>query len=113
MNLGIDVGSTTVKLVIKRKEKVKMKVVNLKKSLVKFIAHRGLHDSQKENTKGAFIEAGKAGFWGVECDVWETAERDASGSEPKEERDIVISHNRCLPYLILDSNQYIFNYFEC
>lgn len=94
--VGLGVATITASTVdgSKRKEKVKMEVVNLKKSLVKFIAHRGLHDSQKENTKGAFIEAGKAGFWGVECDVWETAERDASGSEPKEERDIVISHDR-------------------
>ncbi len=94
--VGLGVATITASTVdgSKRKEKVKMEVVNLKKNLVKFIAHRGLHDSRKENTKEAFIEAGKAGFWGVECDVWETAERDASGSEPKEERDIVISHDR-------------------
>ena len=37
-----------------------------------WIAHRGLHTSYKENTADAFNAAGKAGFWGCECDIWET-----------------------------------------
>ena len=37
-----------------------------------WIAHRGLHEKAKENTAEAFILAGKAGFWGCECDIWET-----------------------------------------
>lgn len=38
-----------------------------------WIAHRGLHTSYTENTAGAFSAAGNAGFWGCECDIWETA----------------------------------------
>lgn len=38
----------------------------------KWVAHRGLHDSAIENSPRAFELAGQAGFWGVECDVWET-----------------------------------------
>ena len=37
-----------------------------------WIAHRGLHASYKENTADAFRAAGKADFWGCECDIWET-----------------------------------------
>lgn len=39
----------------------------------KWIAHRGLHTSATENTAGAFYAAGQSGgFWGCECDIWET-----------------------------------------
>lgn len=39
----------------------------------KWIAHRGLHTSVKENTAAAFTAAGQSGgFWGCECDIWET-----------------------------------------
>ena len=38
-----------------------------------WIAHRGLHTSYTENTADAFRAAGSAGFWGCECDIWETA----------------------------------------
>ena len=39
----------------------------------KWIAHRGLHTSAKENTAAAFTAAGNAGgYWGCECDIWET-----------------------------------------
>ena len=37
-----------------------------------WIAHRGLHEKATENSAEAFILAGKAGFWGCECDIWET-----------------------------------------
>jgi len=37
-----------------------------------WIAHRGLHETAKENTAEAFRLAGQAGFWGCECDIWET-----------------------------------------
>ena len=37
-----------------------------------WIAHRGLHDTVPENTADAFRRAGQAGFWGAECDIWET-----------------------------------------
>lgn len=39
----------------------------------KWIAHRGLHTSAKENTAAAFRAAGTSGgFWGCECDIWES-----------------------------------------
>ena len=37
-----------------------------------WIAHRGLHEKATENTAEAFKQAGQAGFWGCECDIWET-----------------------------------------
>ena len=37
-----------------------------------WIAHRGLHETATENSAAAFTLAGKAGFWGCECDIWET-----------------------------------------
>lgn len=37
-----------------------------------WIAHRGLHEIATENSAQAFDLAGKAGFWGCECDIWET-----------------------------------------
>ena len=38
-----------------------------------WIAHRGLHTSATENTAGAFLSAARSGgFWGCECDIWET-----------------------------------------
>lgn len=40
----------------------------------RFIAHRGLSAQAPENTVRAFTEAGKAGFWGCETDVRETAD---------------------------------------
>ena len=48
----------------------------------KWIAHRGLHTSATENTAGAFDAAGQdGGFWGCECDIWET--RTVSPSMPE------------------------------
>lgn len=38
------------------------------------IAHRGFRGVAPENTAPAFDEAGKAGFWGAECDVYRTAD---------------------------------------
>ncbi len=52
-----------------------------------WIAHRGLNTLAKENTARAFRLAGEYGFWGCECDVWET-KHDADG-----EYDVVISHD--------------------
>lgn len=42
------------------------------KGETKWIAHRGLHEKATENTAAAFEAAGKAGFWGCECDIYET-----------------------------------------
>lgn len=41
---------------------------------VSLIAHRGFSAVAPENTDVAYDEAGKAGFWGAECDVYRTAD---------------------------------------
>ena len=40
----------------------------------RLIAHRGYRAIAPENTLPSFEEAGKAGFWGNECDVYRTAD---------------------------------------
>lgn len=55
----------------------------------KWIAHRGLHTSATENTAAAFIAAGKAGgFWGCECDIWETRHKNYLPEPLPEDPDI-------------------------
>lgn len=39
---------------------------------IQMIAHRGFSAMAPENTAPAFEEAGKAGYWGAECDVYRT-----------------------------------------
>lgn len=39
---------------------------------VTLVAHRGYRSVAPENTTAAFEEAGKAGFWGAECDIYRT-----------------------------------------
>ena len=39
---------------------------------VNLVAHRGFRAVAPENTAPAFEEAGKAGFYGAECDVYRT-----------------------------------------
>ena len=39
---------------------------------VTLVAHRGYRAVAPENTAPAFEEAGKAGFWGAECDIYRT-----------------------------------------
>lgn len=41
---------------------------------VTLVAHRGYRAIAPENTAPAFEEAGKAGFWGAECDIYRTAD---------------------------------------
>ena len=42
------------------------------KENTKLVAHRGFRAVAPENTLPAYDEAGKAGFWGSECDVYRT-----------------------------------------
>ena len=54
----------------------------------KWIAHRGLHTKEIENTAAAFTAAGEAGgFWGCECDIFETKH------DGEDNFDIVINHD--------------------
>lgn len=52
----------------------------------KWVAHRGLNTLATENTALAFQLAGEYGFWGAECDIWETKherpEEEALASDP-------------------------------
>lgn len=41
---------------------------------VTLVAHRGYRATAPENTVPAFKEAGKAAFWGAECDIYRTAD---------------------------------------
>lgn len=41
---------------------------------VRYIAHRGYSSIAPENTIPAYVEAGKAGFWGAETDIQETSD---------------------------------------
>ena len=50
----------------------KVLVFNPSATDIKWIAHRGLNTEATENTAKAFRLAGEKGFWGAECDIWET-----------------------------------------
>ena len=54
---------------ISPKETVKLSEMTDKTDGIKLIAHRGLSGIAPENTLPAFKEAGKAGYFGAECDV--------------------------------------------
>ena len=49
-------------------------VSDIMKGDTKMIAHRGFRAAAPENTYPSFEEAGRAGFWGNECDVYRTAD---------------------------------------
>lgn len=49
-----------------------------------WIAHRGLHTSAIENTAAAFEAAYQSGFWGCECDIWETRHETFSEKLPED-----------------------------
>lgn len=52
---------------------IKISVHKYTSTDARWIAHRGLHTYAIENTADAFRAAGQAGgFWGCECDIWET-----------------------------------------
>ncbi|MCC8074317.1 MAG: hypothetical protein LIO62_09370 [Clostridiales bacterium] len=62
---------------------------------VTLIAHRGLRSVAPENTAPAFEEAGKAGYWGAECDIYRTADGVW-----------VVSHD-CHTYRMMDKSAFI------
>lgn len=47
---------------------------SIMKEDTRLVAHRGYRAVAPENTLPAFEEAGKAGFWGNECDIYRTAD---------------------------------------
>ena len=54
------------------KETVRISDMTEKTDGIRLIAHRGLSGIAPENTLPAFEEAGKAGYFGAECDVYMT-----------------------------------------
>ncbi len=63
VNISIKVGSQT------KTCKVTVKSSALDPTKTKFIAHRGLSKEAPENTKSAFIKAGKQAFYAIETDI--------------------------------------------
>lgn len=51
-----------------------MDTVKIEKKNVKLIAHRGLSGLEAENTCSAFVAAANRSFYGIECDIWKTAD---------------------------------------
>ena len=47
---------------------------SIMKNETRLVAHRGYRAIAPENTLPSFEEAGKAGFWGNECDIYRTAD---------------------------------------
>ena len=90
-------GSVTVSAVSQDGHKVKgsfrIQVKHFRADDIHFIAHRGLSASAPENTLAAYTLAGQAGFWGCECDVWESA--PAIPGDPSSTR-FAICHNSSL-----------------
>lgn len=87
---GLRKGKATITAVSvdgSKKKSFTVRVATVSRNDTHFIAHRGLKSMAPENTASAFTLAGKAGFWGTECDVWETKHAD-DGSF-----DIIIQHD--------------------
>ena len=51
-----------------------MNTVKFDKKETKIIAHRGLSGIERENTASAFIAAGNRSYYGIETDIWRTAD---------------------------------------
>ena len=62
---------------------------------IKLTAHRGYRAVAPENTLPAYIEAGKAGYWGAECDIYMT--RDG----------VWILHHDPITYRLMDKNRVV------
>lgn len=51
-----------------------MDTVKINKGNARMIAHRGLSGIEQENTNAAFIAAGNRSYWGIETDLYRTAD---------------------------------------
>lgn len=106
---GVREGSATIKAIARDGSGVtKAKTIHvyrLDKNEVKWVAHRGLHTSEKENSRQAFSAAGQAGFYGCECDIYETKrvkervkqdneEEGGNESQYVETFELVINHDK-------------------
>lgn len=101
---GVGDGKVTIQAIARDGSGVKasrtVHVYRFYKNEVKWVAHRGLHTSAKENSRQAMEAAGKAGFYGCECDIFETkrvkevipGEGDDPGKEV-ETFELVLDHD--------------------
>ncbi len=62
---------------------------------IRLIAHRGFRAVAPENTLPAYEEAGKAGFWGAECDIYRTID------------GVWVLHHDPVTYRMMDKSGYI------
>ena len=53
---------------------VKMNTIKFEKKNTKIIAHRGLSGIEVENTNSAFVAAGNRSYYGIETDIYKTAD---------------------------------------
>lgn len=74
IGVGIGYGLKSYNKYYKLVDYKTAKVSEYMKDDTKLIAHRGFRAVAPENSLPAFEEAGKAGFWGAECDVYRTAD---------------------------------------
>ncbi len=51
-----------------------MNTIKFDKKNVKVVAHRGLSGIEVENTNSAFVAAGNRSYWGIETDIYKTAD---------------------------------------
>lgn len=51
-----------------------MNTKKFNKQKVQMVAHRGLSGLERENTAAAFVAAGNRSYWGIETDIWHTAD---------------------------------------
>ncbi|MBQ7337954.1 MAG: hypothetical protein IJW40_05800 [Clostridia bacterium] len=51
-----------------------MNTIKFNKKNVQMVAHRGLSGLERENTNAAFVAAGNRSYWGIETDIWRTAD---------------------------------------
>lgn len=51
-----------------------MNTIKFDKKNVRVVAHRGLSGIEVENTNSAFVAAGNRSYWGIETDIYKTAD---------------------------------------
>lgn len=90
----------------KVKGSMKITAATLSQNETNYIAHRGYSNKAPENSLAAFDLAGKTGFQGIECDIWEVDKKievttkegiGVSDDDPPEpEKDFVVFHDETL-----------------